>query len=59
MRAAGVPVEEVCSEGSMHGYFNLGGAVREAESKVRLAADRLQRALQVRREERDRPVMVS
>jgi len=48
MRAAGVAVEHVCSEGSMHGFINLAGAVRESARLVELAADRLRVALHQR-----------
>ena len=45
MRAAGGKVEYVCSEGSMHGFFNLAGAVTESARVLTLAADRLRQAL--------------
>jgi acetyl esterase len=45
MRAAGVDVEYVCSEGSMHGFFNLSGAFRESARVLDVIADRLRRAL--------------
>jgi acetyl esterase len=47
MGAAGVEVEHVCSEGSMHGFFNMG-ALREPARVLALAADRLRRALSPR-----------
>jgi acetyl esterase len=45
MRAAGVAVEHVCSDGSMHGFLNLGGAIRESARMVDLAASRLRAGL--------------
>jgi acetyl esterase len=45
MRAAGVEVEHVCSEGQMHGFVSLGGALRGRERAVLLAASRLRAAL--------------
>jgi acetyl esterase len=45
MRAAGIEVEYVCSQGSMHGFLNTAGGVAEAARMVRLAADRLRKAL--------------
>ena len=48
MRAAGVDVEHLCAEGSMHGFINVAGGLREASRMVSLAADRLRRALEPR-----------
>jgi acetyl esterase len=45
LRDAGVPVEYVCSEGSMHGFINMAGALHESERMLTLAADRLRGAL--------------
>jgi acetyl esterase len=45
MKAAGVEVEYVISEGSMHGFMNMAGAVDESRRIFELAADRLRRAL--------------
>jgi acetyl esterase len=45
MRDAGVVVEYVCSEGSMHGFINMAGALRESARMLALAADRLKGAL--------------
>ena len=45
MRKAGVDVEYVCAEGSMHGFVNLSGALDESARMMGLAADRLRRAL--------------
>jgi acetyl esterase len=45
MRAAGVEVEFVCVEGSMHGFLNTAGALVESARAVTMAADRLRRAL--------------
>ena len=45
MRAAGVPVEYVCSEGSMHGFLHTAGPIHESARMVTLAADRLKRGL--------------
>jgi acetyl esterase len=49
MREAGVDVEYVCSEGSMHGFVHLAGVVREAARVVELMAERLRCALARRR----------
>jgi acetyl esterase len=49
MRAAGVEVEYVCSEGSMHGFMNTAGAVAESGRMLMLAADRLRKALASKR----------
>ncbi len=49
MRAAGVDVEHVCSEGSVHGFMNTAGVLRESQRLLSLAADRLRGALSVRR----------
>jgi acetyl esterase len=49
MRVAGVPVEYVCSEGSVHGFANTAGVLRESARMLDLAADRLVRALSSKR----------
>jgi acetyl esterase len=49
MRAAGVDVTYVCAEGSMHGFFNASGALRESARMLDLAAEHLKRALAARR----------
>jgi len=49
MRAAGVDVEYVCSEGSVHGFMNMAGVLYEPARMLALAADRLARALTVQR----------
>jgi acetyl esterase len=41
MRDAGVDVETVCSEGSIHGFLNTAGALDESARCLALAADRL------------------
>ncbi|HEY3821482.1 MAG TPA: alpha/beta hydrolase [Polyangiaceae bacterium] len=45
MRAADVPVEQVCLDGQMHGFLVLGSAVRDASRTVDLVAARLRSAL--------------
>jgi acetyl esterase len=45
MKAAGVVVEYVCSEGSVHGFFNTSGILRESQRMMALAAGRLRSAL--------------
>jgi acetyl esterase len=45
MRAAGVDVEYVCSEGSMHGFINSAGGLTESARMLTLTADRLRRAM--------------
>ncbi len=45
MREAGVHVEYVCSEGSMHGFINMSAAVQESARVLDLVADRLREAL--------------
>jgi acetyl esterase len=45
MRAAGVDVEFVCLEGSMHGYLNTAGGLDASARGIALAADRLRQAL--------------
>jgi acetyl esterase len=45
MRAAGVQVASVCAEGSMHGFFNTSGALRESASMFELVVSHLQKAL--------------
>jgi acetyl esterase len=49
MRAAGVDVEHVCSEPSVHGFMNMAGVLREPARMFALAADRLRRALPPRK----------
>jgi acetyl esterase len=49
MRAAGVPATHVCAEGSIHGFFNASGSLRESARMLDLAADHLTRALSDRR----------
>jgi acetyl esterase len=49
MRAAGVDVTYVCSEGSMHGFLNMAGAVHEAARILDLTGRNVQRALASRR----------
>jgi acetyl esterase len=48
MRAAGVEVEYLCAEGLIHGFFSMGGVVREAGRVVSVAAERVRRALERR-----------
>jgi acetyl esterase len=48
LRDAGVKVEYVCSEGSMHGFINTAGAVDEAARVLDLVARRLHEALAAR-----------
>jgi acetyl esterase len=45
MREAGVAAEHVCVEGQMHGFLVMGGALRDGERTVDLAAARLRSAL--------------
>jgi acetyl esterase len=45
MRAAGVEVEYLCSDGSMHGYFHTSGAIRESARVIDIVASRLRGAL--------------
>jgi acetyl esterase len=45
MREAGVKVEYACSEGSVHGFVNMAGSLREPTRVLSLAADRLRRGL--------------
>jgi acetyl esterase len=42
---AGVELEHVCSEGSMHGFLNTAGAIDESARVLDLAASRLREAL--------------
>jgi acetyl esterase len=42
MSKAGVEVEQVCAEGSMHGFFNVTAGLKESARVMELAADRLQ-----------------
>jgi acetyl esterase len=46
LREAGVVVEHICSEGSVHGFFSTSGAMGESARMVALAARRLRGALQ-------------
>jgi acetyl esterase len=45
MRAAGVAVEYLCSDGSIHGFFNASGLFRESARVVDATAARLRAAL--------------
>ena len=45
MRGAGVPVQYVCAQGSLHGFLNTAGAVRESARMLALTADAVRRAL--------------
>ncbi len=45
MRDAGVPVDYVCSEGSMHGFLHTAGVIRESARLLTAAADGLRRGL--------------
>jgi len=45
MRAAGVEVEQVCAEGSVHGFLNMTGALPEAARMLDLVVARLQKVL--------------
>jgi acetyl esterase len=45
MREAGVPVEYVCSESSMHAFLNIAGVVHESARMLDLVVDRLRAAL--------------
>jgi acetyl esterase len=45
LREAGVAVEHVCSEGSMHGFINAAGAMNESGRLLEIAADRIRHAL--------------
>jgi acetyl esterase len=45
MRAAGVQVEFLCFEGSMHGFLNTAGSLEASACGLTMAADRLRRAL--------------
>jgi acetyl esterase len=49
LQAAGGDVTHVCSEGSMHGFFNSSGLVRESARMLDLAAAHLKKALVSRR----------
>jgi acetyl esterase len=49
MSAAGVEVEHVCSEPSVHGFMSMAGVLREPARMFALAADRLTRALSPRK----------
>lgn len=45
MSAAGGEVETICSEGSLHGFFNTAGGIDESARLLDLAANRLRRRL--------------
>ncbi|HTB72035.1 MAG TPA: alpha/beta hydrolase [Polyangiaceae bacterium] len=45
LREAGVEVEYVCSQGSMHGFINTAGAIDESARVLDLVAGRLREAL--------------
>ncbi len=45
MRAAGVDVTSICAQGSMHGFFNTSGVLRESASVFDLVVAHLQKAL--------------
>jgi len=45
MRAAGVEVEHVCAEGSVHGFMNMTAGLPEAADMLELVAARLREAL--------------
>jgi acetyl esterase len=45
LRDAGVPVEYICSEGSMHGFLNTAGAIDESARVLDLVVARLRAAL--------------
>jgi acetyl esterase len=45
MRAAGVDVESLCAEGSLHGFMNTAGALDESARLLAYAADRVRRSL--------------
>ncbi len=45
MRNAGVVVQYVCAQGSLHGFLNTAGAVRESARIVAFAADAIRDAL--------------
>jgi acetyl esterase/lipase len=45
MRDAGVLVQYVCAQGSLHGFLNTAGAIRESARIVALAADAVRCAL--------------
>jgi acetyl esterase len=49
MKAAGVEVEYVCAEGSVHGFINMTGALPESARMLELAAGRLREALAISR----------
>jgi acetyl esterase len=49
MKAAGVEVEYVCAEGSVHGFINMTGALPESARMLELAAGRLREALAIPR----------
>jgi acetyl esterase len=45
MRAAGVPVQYVCSEGSLHGFLNTAGALRESARTLSLVTAAIRAAI--------------
>jgi acetyl esterase len=45
MRAAGVPVHYLCATGSLHGFLNTAGALRESARMLVLAAEAVRHAL--------------
>ena len=45
MRAAGVEVEHVCAEGSVHGFINMTGALPESTRMLEIVVARLRKAL--------------
>jgi acetyl esterase len=49
MSAAGVEVTHRCAEGSIHGFFNTSGMLRESTRMLDVAAEHLRRALSGRR----------
>jgi acetyl esterase len=49
MRDAGVPVEYLCSQGSIHGFLSTAGAIRESARVLALAANAVRRAFDRKR----------
>lgn len=45
MRDAGVPVDYLCARGSLHGFLNTAGALRESARVLALAADAVRSAI--------------
>jgi acetyl esterase/lipase len=45
MRQSGVEVEQICSEGSLHGFLSTAGALREAARVLRLVGERVRSQL--------------